>query len=153
MLIVATVAIVLAVLVSRLIPNHHVLSPSIQTPTLSAQQPSCGRAVDDAVSNDPRPDECLWQAYSTGKAAQAIVVQYTTEGDPITYTVNLASANQIDVNIQSLDRFGSNGSFAYSCHGLSRQPAVNLPGGFYLTATSCTGASSDFLDGSRLMIP
>jgi hypothetical protein len=149
----AIVALVLAVLVSRLIPSHQLTSPNNPTTILPAQQASCGRAVNDAASNDPRPEECLWQAYSAGKAAQAIVVQYTTEGDPITYTVNVASANQIGVNIQSLDRFGSSGSFAYSCHGLSRQPAVNVLGGFYLTATDCTGPSSDFLDGSRLIIP
>jgi hypothetical protein len=143
-LVAATVAVVLTVLVSRMIASH-------ESTTLLAN-PSCGRAVNVSDRVDTRPNECLWQAYSAGGTAQATVIQYTTEGDPITYSVNLGVANEIDVRIDSQDRFGPKGTFAYTCHGLSREPAPNASAHMFLFATTCTGPH-DFLDGSRLLIP
>jgi len=146
LLVAATLAVVLAVLVSRLAPSH-------QPTTLPAQQASCGRAVNNTFGGyDARPTDCLWLAYSAGGAAQAIVVQYTTEGDPITYGVKVSSSTQIGVSIQSQDRFGPRGSFQYSCHGLTRQPYGSLSEHFLLVVTDCAGPR-DFLDGSRLIIP
>ena len=137
---------VLAVVASRLLPG-------LQQPGQAAIQPSCGHSVNNIeAAYDPRPTECLWQAFSAGKAAQAIMVNYTIEGDPITFAVDIASADQIAVSIQSKDRYGPQGAFAYSCHGLSRQSASNMPGRFYLIVTDCTGPPA-FLDVSRLTIP
>jgi len=101
---------------------------------------------------DPRPNDCLWQAYSNGTTAQAIVTEYTIEGDPITFAVNLSAANEVDVRIDSQDRFGPKGTFEYVCHGLSREPAPNASAPHFLIATGCTGPS-DFLDHARLLIP
>ena len=140
-----TVVVLLAVLASRLVPSQ-------PTTGQAANEPSCGRAVNIDVNYDRRPPECLWQAYSTGKSANAIIVEYTVEGGPITYSVDIASANQIQISILSQDRFGPRGSFAYACRSLVRQPASNLPGAFVLVAGDCTGPH-DFLDGSRLIIP
>jgi hypothetical protein len=139
----ATTAVVLGVIVIRLTSSQPTSAP--------LDQPSCGRAVNSGSSHDARPTDCIWQAYLAGTTAQAIVVQYTTEGDPMTYAINLVSANRIDVTIQSKDRFGPKGSFAYSCQGLTRQPAQN-PSLYFLVATDCSGPR-DFLDGSRLVIP
>jgi hypothetical protein len=141
----ATIALVLVVIVSHLTSNF-------QPTSAPASQPSCGRSVSGPFSYDARPTECLWQAYSAGTTAQAIVIQYTVEGDPITYAVNLKSANRIDISIESQDRFGPKGSFAYSCHGLTRQAVLNPSVRFNLVVTGCTGPI-DFLDGSRLTIP
>ena len=116
-----------------------------------AGSPSCGRAVNRGLHYDPHPPDCLWQAYSKGVAADVIMVDYTLEGDPVTYAVAV-SATQIQVSIQSQDRYGSQGSFSYACQAMARQPAAQLPGRFYLIVTGCSGAP-DFLDGSRLTLP
>ena len=126
-------------------------SLSRQTTKLPAN-PSCGKAVNVDAGFDPRPDECLWHAYSAGRTAQAIITQYTVEGDPITFAVNLSAANEVDVRIDSQDRFGPKGTFAYVCHGLSREPAPNASAHPFLIATGCTGPI-DFLDRARLIIP
>ncbi len=143
-LLAATVVVVLAVLVSRTVPSHQ--------PTNSLANPSCGNAVNKGNHFDPRPNDCLWQAYSNGTTAQAIVTEYTIEGDPITFAVNLSAANEVDVRIDSQDRFGPKGTFEYVCHGLSREPAPNASAPHFLIATGCTGPS-DFLDHARLLIP
>jgi hypothetical protein len=142
-LVAATVAVVLVVLVSRTSPSHQ--------PTTLLANPSCGNAVNRLDRFDPRPNQCLWQAYTAGRTAQAIVVEYTTEGDPITYAVNVG-AHEINVRIDSQDRFGPKGTFAYTCDGLSLEPAPNPSAHFFLIATGCTGPS-DFLDSARLLIP
>jgi hypothetical protein len=114
--------------------------------------PSCGQAVNLGLNYDSHPPDCLWQAYAGGRVADAIMVNYTTEGDPVTYAVTVVSKERIQVGIQSQDRFGPQGSFAYVCQTLMRQPAAQLPGRFYLVLTGCSGPP-DFLDGSRLTIP
>ncbi|HKV30749.1 MAG TPA: hypothetical protein VJT14_07015 [Candidatus Dormibacteraeota bacterium] len=104
------------------------------------------------LNYDSHPPDCLWQAYSRGAAADAIMVNYTTEGDPVTYAVDIASRERIQVTIQSQDRYGPQGTFVYMCQALAREPASQLPGRFYLILTGCSGAPG-FLDGSRLTIP
>ena len=91
-------------------------------------------------------------AYMSGAAADAIIFNYTTEGDPVRYGVNIVSKERIKVNIQSHDRYGPQGSFAYVCQAMTRQPAAQLPGRIYLLLTGCSGPP-DFLDGTRLTIP
>jgi hypothetical protein len=114
--------------------------------------PSCGQVVNLGLNYDSRPPDCLWQAYMSGAAADAIMVNYTTEGDPVSYGVNIVSKERIQVSIQSHDRYGPQGSFAYVCQAMTRQPAAQLPGRFYLLLTGCSGPP-DFLDGTRLTIP
>jgi hypothetical protein len=108
--------------------------------------------VNKAGHVERRPNDCLWQAYSSGTAAQALITEYTTEGDPITFAVKLSAANEVDVRIDSQDRFGPKGTFEYVCHGLIREPAPNPSAPAFLIATGCTGPS-DFLDHARLLIP
>lgn len=145
MIVAAAIAVVLGVLGARLIAGHQ------QTAQL-ATAPSCGRSVNVGAAYDARPTECLWRAYSAGTTAQATVAQYTIEGDAITFEMLVFSPDDVDVNIQSQDRYGPQGSFAYSCHGLTRQPIPNVLGHPYLIVTDCTGPR-DFLDVSRLTIP
>jgi len=145
MVVAATIVVVLGVLGSRLIVGHHRTAQPVT-------EPSCGRSVNVGATYDARPTECLWRAYSAGTTAQATVVQYTIEGDPITFEMLVFSVDHVDVNIQSQDRYGPKGSFAYSCHGLTRQPIPNALGHPYLIVTDCTGPR-DFLDVSRLTIP
>jgi hypothetical protein len=141
----AAIVVVLGALVAR-------LAPSFQPPSPPLIPPFCGRSVNIGAAYDARPTECLWQAYSTGRPAKATVVQYTIEGDPITFAVDLASTEQIDVGIDSKDRYGPNGSFSYSCNGLSREPVLNIQGRFHLIVTGCTGPPA-YLFESRLNIP
>jgi hypothetical protein len=141
----AAIVVVVGALVAR-------LAPSLQPPAPPVSPPFCGRSVNIGPAYDARPTECLWQAYSTGKPAKAIVVQYTIEGDPVTFAVDLASGEQIDVGIDSKDRYGPNGSFSYSCNGLSREPVLTLQGRFHLIVTGCTGPPG-YLFESRLIIP
>lgn len=115
-------------------------------------QPSCGQANNIGNNYDPTPSDCLWRAYANGTSAQAIVVNYTTEGDPVSYAVNIISKGRIQVSIESQDKYGPQGSFSYSCTAMTRQPAAQLPGRFFLVLTGCSGPP-DFLDGSRLTIP
>ncbi len=117
-----------------------------------AGHPLCGQALNLGLNYDSHPPDCLWQAYTSGAAADAIMVDYTTEGDPVSYTVDIVSKERIQVSIQSQDRYGPQGSFAYVCQAMTRQPAAHLPGRFYLLLTGCSGPP-DFLDGSRLTIP
>lgn len=114
--------------------------------------PSCGQAVNLGPNYDSHPPDCLWQAYTGGGVADAIMVNYTTEGDPVTYTVSVVSKERIQVGIQSQDRYGPQGSFAYVCQALTRQPAVQQPGPYYLVLTGCSGPPG-FLDGSQLTLP
>ena len=117
-----------------------------------AGHPSCGQAVNVGLNYDSQPPGCLWQAYTSGGGAEAIMVNYTTEGDPVTYNVDIVSKARIQVSIQSQDRYGPQGYFTYVCQTMTRQPVAQLPGRFYLVLTGCSGPP-DFLDGSRLTIP
>ncbi len=117
-----------------------------------AGRPSGGQAVNLSLNYDSHPPDCLWQAYTSGAAADAIMVNYTIEGDPVSYTVDIVSKERIHASIHSQDRYGPQGPFAYVCQEMSRQPAAQLPGRFYLVLTGCSGPP-DFLDGSRLTIP
>jgi hypothetical protein len=134
------VAVTLALIVGRFVTAHQ--------PATALVNPSCGRVVNDALFSDARPTECLWKAYLAGTAAQAIIVQFTAEGDPITYAVNISSPTHVDIDIDSKDRYGPRGRFGYSCIDLTRHPTVRV----FLIATGCTGPQS-FLDGSNLTIP
>ena len=48
------------------------------------------------------------------------MVNYTIEGDPISYAVNIISKGGIEVTIQSQDRYGPQGYFSYSCQAMTR---------------------------------
>jgi hypothetical protein len=134
------VAVTLAVIVGRFVPAHQ--------PGTALVNPSCGRVENDALFYDGHPTECLWKAYLAGAAAQAIIVQFTAEGDPITYALSISSPTHIEIDIDSKDRYGPRGRFGYSCIDLTRHPTVSV----FLIATGCTGPPS-FLDGSNLTIP
>lgn len=142
---IGTLILVLVVAVVWLIRSQRLASHQIN-------QLSCGQSNNVGLTYNPRPPDCLWRAYANSTAAQAIMVNYTTEGDPVSYAVNIISKGRIEVSIESRDRFGPQGSFSYSCQALTRQPAAQLPGRFFLVLTGCAGPP-DFLDGSRLTIP
>src|SRR6266568_9464150 len=53
----------------------------------TVRAPSCGSAVNSGIRYDPTPTNCLWRAYLSRSPGQAVVLNYTGEGDAITYTI------------------------------------------------------------------
>lgn len=80
------------------------------------------------------------------------MVDLTIEGDPITYAV-VVSGTSVQVSIQSKDRFGLRGTFAYECTGLTQKAAANDSGHTYLLATGCAGPQGFLDDRGDLTIP
>lgn len=111
----------------------------------------CGQSVNVLASYDPGPTNCLWNNYLAHQPAHADMTNYTTEGDPVEYIATIGPSSAIGIAVLSRDRYGPQGTFQYSCSGLSREPAP-LTGRYFLMATGCVGPP-EFLDGSRLMIP
>lgn len=117
----------------------------------SSNQPSCG-VVANGSSYHTEPIDCLWRAYQAHQSAQAVMVDITVEGDPITYTVDLIGS-EINVRIDSKDRFGPRGQFVYGCSGFARKTSTNNSGHAYLVATGCTGPQGYVDDGGKVTIP
>src|SRR5260370_26974086 len=92
-------------------------------------QPSCGRTTNDVRHYDSKPADCMLLAYTTDRIADAEIVSFTVEGDPVKYTLNVTPPS-VRVAIWSQDRYGPTGYFIYTCSGLKRETAVNslLPG-------------------------
>jgi hypothetical protein len=117
----------------------------------SAPSASCGSVV-NGPSYHPEPVECLWRAYQDHRVAGAVMTNITIEGDPIAYSVEI-STSTISLRIQSDDRFGQRGLYAYRCTGLARAPSVNGSGRLYLVATGCVGPQGFVDDAGRVTIP
>jgi hypothetical protein len=101
---------------------------------LAQAAPRCGTVIEGPGpgSGDPRPLNCLYEAFIEGRLTEARTVRRTTEGDPITYDLKIVLASKrIEVNVDSKDRFGSKGKFHYVCEGIekvadSRYPARRI---------------------------
>jgi hypothetical protein len=118
---------------------------------IRGRQPSCGTVVNGA-QYDATPTDCLWRAYSSSQPAQATMVNTTVEGDHITYVVNVLT-DGVHVSIDSNDKFGPRGTFAYTCRGMTHKPSTNGSGRPYLVATGCTGPSGFVDDAGSITIP
>jgi hypothetical protein len=114
--------------------------------------PSCGHVVNSVNNYNAQVPGCLWHAYQAQETATGIMVNFTVEGDPITYTVTVRPTT-IDVGIQSQDRYGSRGFFAYTCGGLSQKPALADARHIYLVATGCRGPQGFVDDNGAITIP
>jgi hypothetical protein len=144
-------AVALAVIAASTIVFLTVLRPVIFPPS-SRVGASCGNAVNGPQGYNSDPPDCLWSAYRRGQSAQAVIVDITPEGDPITYTVEVSSA-AVRVSIQSKDKFGPQGLFVYACGGLTQKAATNGSGHFYLVATGCTGPQGFLDDSGDVTVP
>lgn len=113
----------------------------------------CGHSVNVGIRYDSRPPDCLLRRYSSQLTAQATIVDYTVEGDPIAYVVSIASPDRISVTVTSRDRYGLQGVFNYACSGLSRQPDQALASHYFLIATGCSGPAPFLSDQSQVTIP
>src|SRR6266480_3203432 len=51
--------------------------------------PSCGHVVNSVNNYNAQVPGCLWRAYQAQETATGIMVNFTVEGDPITYTVTV----------------------------------------------------------------
>lgn len=113
--------------------------------------PTCGVARNTRLAYDVRPLECLWQAYSVGRAASGQTINSTVEGDQITFTVSVVSAQRLKARIDSNDRYGPRGQFNYVCQAMIRVPSPGFPRTSY-ALTGCTG-DPRWLDTGQLTIP
>jgi hypothetical protein len=128
-------------------------SQFLSRPEARSNEPTCGRATNDARHYDSKPAECVWSAFSSGRKADAVITSITVEGDPIRYGVNVKPPS-VAVDIWSQDRFGLSGHFRYSCSGLTHGAATNSasPAYIFLVATGCTGPRG-YVDEGRVIIP
>lgn len=120
-------------------------------PSALSHEASCGNVVNGSNYN-PQPAQCLWNAYQARQAGQAVMVNLTVEGDPISYAVDVLGT-AVRVSITSQDRFGPRGSFIYVCSGLTQKMATNGSGHLYLVATGCQGPQGFVDDSGRVTIP
>ena len=112
---------------------------------------SCGQVV-NGTHYDAAPILCLWRAYQARQPARGVMTDLTVEGDPVIYTVAIMRA-AVQVSVQSQDRFGPQGSFSYSCSGLTQKLATNGSGHVYLVATGCQGPPGYVDDSGQITIP
>lgn len=82
-------------------------------PVLVEQCGEDGNVRGEGRSPDRR--KCLWDAYLANRPATFRTVAYTVEGDPIAFDVSVQHRDQIAVRVDSEDRFGAMGQFAYTC--------------------------------------
>lgn len=145
----AVAAVAVAALVVWLVVKDRVTSKPQDHPLKAG---SCGMAVNSGIQYDPTPTNCLWRAYLSRSSGQAVVVNYTAEGDAVIYTIVILPTMRVNVSIQSQDRYGPQGSFGYACQTLLRRPYPALPQRFNLIATGCTGPVG-FIDKGQVTIP
>lgn len=71
---------------------------------------------------DASARECLWQAYSEGRAASFTTTRVTTEGDPITTRVTVRPGQRVEVFYDSsLDTFSNErGKHTLTCTTFQR---------------------------------
>lgn len=129
------------------------LSQFLNSAGANSKQPSCGRTTNDVRHYDSKPADCMLLAYTTDRIADAEIVSFTVEGDPVKYTLNVTPPS-VRVAIWSQDRYGPTGYFTYTCSGLKREVAVNsvVPGYTYLVATGCSGPPG-YVDNGRVIVP
>lgn len=87
----------------------------------------------------PERRKCLWDAYLSNRSALFRTVAYTTEGDPITYDVSVQQRDSIAVRIDSQDRFGTQGQFAYTCTAMDFTDSL----GFVLRGCTASEPNAD----------
>jgi hypothetical protein len=102
--------------------------------------------------HDSGARDCLWEAYQAGRPAEFTTVVHTVEGDPITYRIRNLGPNQVELFIDSRDRFGTRGQFTHSCRGMERtgrqdksvQPKPSAGAEKYsFKLTGCAGRSAE----------
>lgn len=81
---------------------------------------------------------CLWDAYTAGRAATLETTSYSEEGDPIHHQIAIHPEGQVEILVESYDRFGQAGTFRYTCGKLDRR--FHSEGErFSFEATDCVG--------------
>lgn len=97
---------------------------------------------------DPAARSCLWQAVNDGKAAEFTTMIYTTEGDPITYTIQALAPGhgpgpRFAVLVDSKDKFGKQGQFQYACTSLKQVAYQQAPQRYGFALAGCTGTDDE----------
>lgn len=119
-------------------------SPKVDGSAAPTAVEQCGE--DENVHGEGRlaePRNCLWDAYQSGRPAAFRTTVYTIEGDPIAFNVEVHGPDRIAVLVDSDDRFGMVGEFAYVCTGMERTDDLAF------TLTGCTGGDAE---GNRYMM-
>lgn len=88
---------------------------------------------------DAKARGCLWDAYSSGKPVKLTTTSYTTEGDPMTYVIQVVSASEISVVLDSKDKFGRQGMFKATCSTMTREPYRHQPDRYGFHLSGCSG--------------
>ncbi len=84
--------------------------------------------------------KCIYEAFQKGEAAKLAVTRTTTEGDPITVTIE-TGAGQVLVTVDSTqDKFGDKSVTKHTCTALVKGAAGSGPD--ELQATGCSNASA-----------
>lgn len=120
----------------------------------------CGKEINrHGEGYDSKARDCLWHAVSDGKPVEFTTTSYTTEGDPITYTVQALVANhgpgpRFTVLVDSKDKFGTQGVFVYTCKGIERvsyqhAPSLDSPQRYGFKLSDCTGTG----EGTEVQVP
>jgi len=120
----------------------------------------CGKEINrHGEGYDSAARDCLWQAANDGKPVGFTTTSYTTEGDPITYTIQALGANhgpgpRFTVLVDSKDKFGKQGQFTYTCKSIGRVSyqqgeLTESPKRYGFVLSDCAGTG----DGTEVHIP
>lgn len=120
------------------------------------QYQQCGKETNrHGEGYDSKARDCLWQAVTDGKPVKFTTTSYTTEGDPITYSIQALApshgpGHRFTVLVDSRDKFGKQGQFNYACKGIQRVEQKYAAGQRYsFRLSECTGTG----DGTEVHIP
>lgn len=83
---------------------------------------------------------CIYEAYQKGETAKLAVTRTTTEGDPITVTIETGGGHVVVTVDSTQDKFGDKSVTKHTCAALSKGGGESGPD--ELQATGCSNASS-----------
>jgi hypothetical protein len=104
----------------------------------------CGTTTQGPIAGyDPQPRECVWSAYSSGKAVRWQVRTQTIEGAPIPETLRFDTVLGVvitrDVTADTFSAPADRRKWTWRCLKMTKMPWATDPSRYSFELSTCTG--------------